>query len=918
MHLPKHLLAVALLAATAASAQEAKDPNPAVGAPASTPRTAFGPDAFGYQGYDQAEPQCTAQFIDITATGTLVVTGDDAGAPVNLPGPAFNFYGSTFTQLAAATNGYLSTDPADTGGDLSNDCPLPVLPSTGGGARIYPLHDDLVGDVYFQHFPVCPRPSGWGAAEGCYVFQWANMTHFGGGGPFTFEAVLYTTSFGIVFQHGAGNPEAGSGSTTGLQNAPPPTVALNYACNTAASVPAGSAQCIYHPAFPFGSGVGADLAITLTDTPDPVTAGQTISYAAVVTNTGAGAASDVSVTLPLPAGTTFVSSSASAGGTCAGSGPVMCNWAGSTANGATRTATLVVGVPANTAENSLISASATTTSASPDPDPADNTSTAGTGVITAADLVATLTDTPDPAIAGDALSYTATLTNAGPSDAQDAELTLNLPAEVTQGTVTASAGGVCSGTGTITCNWVGVTAPAAVRTVTVATTIAANVAQGTIINADVQVMSATNDPAGGNNVVTVATTVNAAADLSVTLSDSPDPVIAGTQLTYVATVTNGGLSDAQDVSVSLPIPAGTMSFSVGASAGGICTAGDPSVCTWAGATVPGATRTATIVVSVNSGQTAPLSATVTAASATTDPALANNMATAATQVEVQADLGITLTDAPDPVIAGTQLTYTAVVSNAGPSDATGVVVNLPTPTGTSFVSGTVTGGGSCAAGISCSITGSIVPGTSRTVTITVLVAASVLENTVINATASVTAGSPDPNGANNSASTTTNVIARADLGVTLTSSVPEVLINVPVTFTAISSNGGPSDAQDVSVTITLTPDFRYSGHSATGATCTTPQIGTTGAIVCTWAGATAPGATRTLTVVAYSNVEGNTAVNANTMSQTTDLVPGNNNASLSVVVGYPFNEIPTLSQSGLMLLGLLLGLMGFVAVRRQS
>ncbi len=258
------------------------------------------------------------------------------------------------------------------------------------------------------------------------------------------------------------------------------------------------------------------------------------------------------------------------------------------------------------------------------------------------------------------------------------------------------------------------------------------------------------------------------------------------------------------------------------------------------------------------------------------------------------------------------------MTNAGPSDATAVVVSLPTPTGTSFVSGTVTGGGSCAAGISCTIGGSMAPGSSRTLTITVLVAPAVLNGTVINATAAVTAGSPDPNGGNNSASTTTNVIAVADLVINLTASVPQVLINVPLTFTATSQNLGPSDAQNVSITLTLTPDFRYSSHVATGATCTTPQIGTTGAIVCTWAGATAPGVTRTLSVVAYSNNEGNTAVSASTTSATTDPVANNNAGSLAVVVGFPFNEIPTLSQYGLVLLGLLLGLIGFAAVRRQS
>ena len=418
--------------------------------------------------------------------------------------------------------------------------------------------------------------------------------------------------------------------------------------------------------------------------------------------------------------------------------------------------------------------------------------------------------------------------------------------------------------------------------------------------------------------VPVSLTVLCAADLSVTLGDTPDPVVAGTSLVYSALVSNDGPSVAQDLAISLPLPAGTALASADPGVGGNCAPGNPVVCSWAGATAVGASRSVSIGVAVAPAQTASLSATVSATAATLDPNAANNTATATTAVAVQADLSITLTDAPDPVTAGNQLTYTATVTNAGPSDATAVVVSLPTPTGTSFVSGTVTGGGSCAAGISCTISGSMAPGGSRTLTITVLVAPAVLNGTVINATATVTAGSPDPNGANNSASTTTNVIGVADLVVGLTSSTTQVLINVPLTFTATSSNNGPSDAQNVSITLTLTPDFRYSSHVATGATCTTPQIGTTGAIVCTWAGATAPGVTRTLSVVAYSNNEGNTAVNASTTSATTDPVANNNAAALSVVVGFPFNEIPTLSQYGLVLLGLLMGLIGFAAVRRQG
>jgi len=199
-----------------------------------------------------------------------------------------------------------------------------------------------------------------------------------------------------------------------------------------------------------------------------------------------------------------------------------------------------------------------------------------------------------------------------------------------------------------------------------------------------------------------------------------------------------------------------------------------------------------------------------------------------------------------------------------------------------------------------------------------LVAASAPEASVISATATVTAGSPDSNTANNTASTTTNVITQADLVLAFSASATQAVINVPVSFTATSQNLGPSDAQGVSITITLTPDFRYASHTAAGATCTTPQVGNTGAITCTWAGATAPGETHTLVVSAFSNTEGQTAVNASTMSNTTDPNPDNNLGGLSVQVGYLIEEIPTLSHLGLVLMGLLLGLIGFVAVRRNG
>src|SRR5439155_7694393 len=91
-------------------------------------------------------------------------------------------------------------------------------------------------------------------------------------------------------------------------------------------------------------------------------------------------------------------------------------------------------------------------------------------------------------------------------------------------------------------------------------------------------------------------------------------------------------------------------------------------CSRASSLPPGAAPPITIVVTAPSeGGTITNTATVSAA--TSDPNPANNTATASTTVIASADLSITKSDAPDPVIAGGTLTYTLTVSNGGPSTA---------------------------------------------------------------------------------------------------------------------------------------------------------------------------------------------------------------------------------------------------------
>ena len=149
-------------------------------------------------------------------------------------------------------------------------------------------------------------------------------------------------------------------------------------------------------------------------------------------------------------------------------------------------------------------------------------------------------------------------------------------------------------------------------------------------------------------------------------------------------------------------------------------------------------------------------------------------------------------------MAGTNVVYTITVTNAGPSDATGVTLTDPTPAGLTFVSNT----GDCTTAFPCTL-GTLPPAATRTITATFAVPSGyTTPNPIVN---TATVSSPTPPALSTSATTNTPVAAPVtDLHITKTNGVDGVVAGLPTTYTITITNPlGPSDASGAMVTDTF-------------------------------------------------------------------------------------------------------------------
>ncbi len=151
-----------------------------------------------------------------------------------------------------------------------------------------------------------------------------------------------------------------------------------------------------------------------------------------------------------------------------------------------------------------------------------------------------------------------------------------------------------------------------------------------------------------------------------------------------------------------------------------------------------------------------------------------------------------------------------VVTNKGPSPATGVVATIPVPAGVQFVSASSTQGDppTGQAGALTANLGTIASGGSASVTVVIDPTASVPGGTISLAGA-VAGDEYDPNPANNQASLNLAVTPSVSLSMALTSTPQVIPSGQVVTFTASVTNQGPTPATGVTVTLPSVNGLAY-------------------------------------------------------------------------------------------------------------
>jgi parallel beta-helix repeat protein len=443
----------------------------------------------------------------------------------------------------------------------------------------------------------------------------------------------------------------------------------------------------------------------------------------------------------------------------------------------------------------IINNTANLTTTTTDPTPGNNSANTLTTINTLADIYITNSASQNPVIAGqDTLTYTLLVGNKGPSYARAVTLNDNSADFSKLNNIQYSTNGSTWSTwyGSLI---MGDMAPNTNQTVWIRGSVNSD-ALG-IINNTANVTTTTTDATLGNNTSNTVTTINTLADIYVTKLASPNPVIAGQDtLIFTIFVKNNGPSVARSVTLNDNSADLSKLSNVQYSTNG------STWNNWVGSLAlgnmtSGSNQTVWIRGSVNSDALGVINNTANVTTSTNDSSLVNNTANTLTTINTLADIYVTMSASPEPVVAGQDtLTYTLLVGNNGPSTARGVILNdNSADLGKLSSVQYSTNGSSWSSWSGSYLIGDLASGTNQTLWIRGSVPGDALGT--INNTANLTTTTGEVILGNNTASILTNIVTVADVYITKSAPSSVMAGQHSMTFTILVGNNGPSVARNV-------------------------------------------------------------------------------------------------------------------------
>ena len=436
--------------------------------------------------------------------------------------------------------------------------------------------------------------------------------------------------------------------------------------------------------------------------------------------------------------------------------------------------------------------------------------------------------------------------------------------------------------------------PTAVNTLPPSTRTSAPTGSPTLALTVTPTRTTTSAPPTRTSVVvftpTVTRTPLPATDLRITKTDGSATYIVGGAITYTIVVTNPiGPSNATGATVTDTFPAELVGITwtcVGAG-GGTCPANGAGNINNTVNLPVGSSVTYTVNATVSPAASGNLvnTARVTAPAGISDTTPANNTAVDTDTPLFNVDLQITKTDGVATYNPGGSVTYTIVVSNAGPANATGALVTDTFPAQVTSVTWTCVsaGGATCPANGTGNINNTVNIPVSGTLTYTAVANISSAATGTLDNTATVTApgGYTEIAPGNNSATDSDTPAVNADLQITKTDGVTDYTTTATRTYTIVVTNAGPSNVTGATVTDNFPAQVSgatWSCAATGGATCTANGTGTIADTVNIPVGGTL---TYTATVTSNASATGD-LVNTATVTGpvgSVDPVPGNNSAT---------------------------------------